>query len=348
MSDARFSRRAALFVAAGTCAMLSATPSFAYYYEAGDLVVSIEGGNGATDNQAAPLTLEELRLNGSSPATVVGTVVLPQTTVTANGVTNYAVSGEYGSSSEGTLQLSGNGQYLSIMGYGVNAAAYNANPLSYGGSVAALGQSASADVPRVAALIGTNGSVDSTTALTNVFNTNNPRSVYTVDGSSFYVSGQGVKGDTTQGVFYAVKGATTATAIDTSTDTRDVQIVNGKLTVSRDFNGSGGAQATNISTLSGPGGTLPTSSTGVTTAQILPAGGSTGSITLTTSTANGVNNGRLGTTVYLSPENFFYASPTVLYVADSGAPKNGNAEKAALGDGGLQKWVLVNGTWTLE
>jgi hypothetical protein len=39
-------------------------------------------------------------------------------------------------------------------------------------------------------------------------------------------------------------------------------------------------------------------------------------------------------------------------VADSGEPKNGDANAAALGDGGLQKWVNSepdgSGTWTLE
>lgn len=30
------------------------------------------------------------------------------------------------------------------------------------------------------------------------------------------------------------------------------------------------------------------------------------------------------------------------------SPKNGNANKAALGEGGLQKWVFVNNAWTLE
>jgi hypothetical protein len=51
-----------------------------------------------------------------------------------------------------------------------------------------------------------------------------------------------------------------------------------------------------------------------------------------------VNNARNNNLVYLSPENYFFASPTVLYVADSGTPKNGSANAAALGDGGLQKW----------
>ena len=59
--------------------------------------------------------------------------------------------------------------------------------------------------------------VDTSTALTGVFNTNNPRSAATVDGSSFYVSGQGVTADGTGGVFYAPLGATTATAINANT-----------------------------------------------------------------------------------------------------------------------------------
>jgi hypothetical protein len=80
----------------------------------------------------------------------------------------------------------------------------------------------------------------------------------------------------------------------------------------------------------------------------LSLGGNNGSINLTAALANGVNNAREGSFVYLSPEQYFFASPDVLYVADSGAPKNGNANKAALGEGGLQKWVLTGGTWTLD
>jgi hypothetical protein len=47
--------------------------------------------------------------------------------------------------------------------------------------------------------------------------------------------------------------------------------------------------------------------------------------------------------VNLSPENFFFANSTTLYVADGGQPKQGG-----LGDGGLQKWSLTNGTWRLD
>jgi len=351
-------------VAAGFLSSVAVTTAMAdpiTSFTAGDLV--IDTVTGTTLDSASPMTLQEFSLNASgTSATSVGTLALPQTTVGANS----AISGEYGSASEGILQQSVNGQYLTIMGYGVNAAAFNSAPLTtYGTS--ALGQTTSltaaqqtgtpvTTVPRVVALIGADGSVNTSTALTGVFNQNNPRSAVTVDGTSFYVSGQGAsKTDPTQGVFYAPLGATTATAIDNSTDTRSVSIYNNTLYVSRDYNpsGSGGQNFTNISSLVGPNG-LPTSSTGLTTTHITPpaspfsAGGNNGSITLTPGTQNGVNDSRLGSFVYLSPEQYFFANSTTLYVADSGQPKNGSVNAAALGEGGLQKWSLVNGAWTLD
>jgi len=127
------------------------------------------------------------------------------------------------------------------------------------------------------------------------------------------------------------------------------------LYVSRDQNppGSGSQNFTNVSTLTGPGGGLPTSSAGLVTNHVVPPasplslGGNNGSINLTAGLANGVNNSRIGSFVYLSPESYFFASPTILYVADSGQPKNGNVNKAALGEGGLQKWIFSNGAWSL-
>jgi PEP-CTERM motif len=339
-----------------TAALLGASGStFAdgFHFTEGDLV--IDTVTGTTLDAASPMTLEEFSLSsGGTVATPAGFLTLPQT---QNGA-NSPISGEYGSASEGFLQQSVNGAYLTIMGYGVNASTFNTNPLAYGTS--ALGQTTSltgqsvTTVPRVVALIGGNGSVDTTTALTGVFNTNNARGAVTVNGSSFYVSGQGAsKTDPTQGVFYAVKGATTATPIDNSTDTRSVQISNGTLYVSRDYNppGSGSQNFTNVS--SGPAGTLPTTATPLDNhiappASPLSSGGNNGSINLTAALANGVNNSRIGSFVYLSPEEYFFANSTTLYVADSGQPKNGNANKAALGEGGLQKWSLVGGTWVLD
>ncbi|MCW6508312.1 hypothetical protein [Lichenifustis flavocetrariae] len=320
----------------------------------------IDTVTGTSLDKASAIMLQEFSLGaGGTSATSVGSFALPQTSSGGN----HAISGEYGSASEGFLQQSTNGKYLTLMGYGVNAGNFNAasGAATYG--MTALGQTTSLNgqsvttVPRVVALIGGNGQVDTSTALTGVFNTNNPRSAATVDGSSFYVSGQGAKGDTTQGVFYATRGASTATAIDTSTDTRDVSIFNNTLYVSRDYNppNGGNQNFTNVSSLTGPGVTLPTSAAGLVETHIVPpaspfstTGGNNGSIDLTAGLANGVNNSRIGKFVYLSPEQYFFASPSVLYVADSGQPKNGNVEKAALGEGGLQKWVLTNNVWTLQ
>ena len=248
-------------------AMAGQAKATTFDFTKGDLVVSVEGDGSNTgsytDNQAAPLTLDEFGVSGTTSVTLAGSLELPQT---ASG-NNYAISGEYGSSSEGTLQLSGNGKYLTIMGYGINANTFNANPGAYSPTAGntALGQSGSVQgqsytaVPRVVALVGANGSVNTTTALYGIFNANNPRSVYTVDGKSFYVSGQGTKGDNTGGVFYATLGSHSATSITgadagsgSSQDTRDVQIYNGTLYVSSDSK-SGSTNRDYIGTLGASG-----------------------------------------------------------------------------------------------
>ncbi len=342
------------------------------YFSPGDLVISAVSesasisGNGL--DTAAPIVLDQFQLGaGGTSATANGTDTLRQNSSGANS----AISGEYGSASEGILQDSVDGHFLTIMGYGVNATTFNsASPTTYGTS--ALGQTTSltaanqtgtiyTTVPRVVGLISPDGSANTTTALTGVFNTNNPRSAATADGSSFYVSGQGAsKTDPTQGVFYATMGATTATSIDNSTDTRVVSIFNNggsnTLYVSRDYNppGSGSQNNTNVDSLTIAGGRLPTSSAGVIDTHIIPpaslfsSGGNNGSINLTKALDNNVNSSRNGSFVYLSPEQYFFATPDTLYVTDSGQPKNGNANKAALGEGGLQKWSLVSGVWTLD
>jgi hypothetical protein len=337
------------------------------FFDLGDLVVSVEGNGvvGAasgtyTDNQASPFTLFQYLPNGTGSATYVDSLVLPQ--IASGG--NYAVSAEYGSSSEGAIQLSGNGQYLTVMGYGVNAAAFNANPFAYGNN-AALAQSNSltgqsvAAVPRVVVTIDGNGNVNSSTAVTNVFNGNNPRSVYSATGNTFYISGQGTSGDNTGGVFYTTLGSHSATAItglDTSSgtasqDTRNVQIVNGQLYVSVDSKGGSGNARSYIGTL-GPAGSTPTSLANGGNGPTMLTGfgntGGTGKEAISAANTNGIN--KAGQTVNLSPEAFFFANASTLYVADSGSPKN-NSASTALGDGGLQKWVNSkadgSGTWTL-
>jgi autotransporter passenger strand-loop-strand repeat protein len=306
-------------------------------FTSGDIVVSLVGDVGGAaagtygDNQATPIELEEI---DPTTGVVVGYMLLPQTTTVVNGVTEYAISGEYGSSSEGSLELSGDGQSLVIAGYGINATTYNTGGAAVYGN-AALAQTTSVPngqytpVARVIADISYNGTVDTSTALFNVFNLNNPRSVATLNGSTFYLAGQGNK-DVTQGVFVAQDGATSATGIDTSSDTRTAEIINGVLYVSRDSTQAGGASIDSY------GNTLPT---GATTGTALTGIGP--SVALNGSNGNSLNAST--GSVNLSPENFFFANSTTLYVADGGIPKEGGT-----GDGGLQKWSLVNGTWQLD
>jgi hypothetical protein len=292
------------------------------YFSPGDLVVSIydnganDGGYG--DNQASPITLQELSLKGTSAATPVGTLMLPQAAPNTAGSqsnkpgANWTISGEYGSSSEGALQLAANGQSLVLAGYGVNAATYNAGGAAAYGN-AALAQTTSLSsatsvipVPRVVASIGTNGSVDTSTALYNVFDGNNPRSVATVNGSSFYLAGQGQSGDTTEGVFFALKGASSATAINTTFDTRVVEIQNSTLYVTQDSK-VGTGQTAFLAQI-GASGTLPTSATTPAPLPGIVTGSKNsplaGSLTLGSGNGNTVNGG--SGKIFLSPENYFF------------------------------------------
>jgi hypothetical protein len=349
-------------------------------FTTGDLVVAVEGnitGNPANtvgDNQAAPISLLEFVLGGipaAPTATPVGALTLPQT---ASG-NNSPISGEYGSTSEGTLQLSGDGRALTIMGYGISAATYNANQAQYnvpGNPKIALGQTCSLTacganaVPRVVAVINGDGGVDTTTAVYNVYNGNNPRSVYSSDGVHFYISGQGSSPDSTGGVYYTTLGSNSATAItgnDTNSktsaqDTRMVQIYNNTLYVSVDSKEGSGSNRDFIGTLGTVGGPPPTtlanSQNGPTRIAGFGNSGGTGKVVITPATTNGLNgpiNG-INQEINLSPQNFYFANATTLYVADSGQPKNdsvtNDSNRNTVGNGGLQKWSLVNGSWVLD
>ncbi len=377
-------------------ALLMAVPAFAQsdpLFTPGNLVVAVEGcgvhggtctnvpngtGNGSGnssvggygDNQASLMTLFQYTPIGTSSVSFVNSLALPQS---ASGG-NVPVSAEYGSSSEATVQLSGAGQYLTIMGYGVNANTFNANPSTYGSPGGELAQSGSltgqsyTPIPRVVALIDANGNINSTTALYNIFNANNPRSTYTADGMNIYVSGQGTSSDTTGGVFFTMLGSSSAIASITgddggtneSQDTRTVQIANDTLYVSMDskagaynrsYIGTMGSPpyTTTYSCATAPGGDCPTGNpNGPSLLSGFGNAGGTGRVKLTAAQTNGINVS--GEYINLSPSNYFFASSTVLYVADTGSPKNTSADNESpyslCGAGGLQKWVNVSGTWT--
>jgi len=329
-------------------ALLSvATHASAQSFTAGDLVVSTYGdltGTAITDGESTPITLEEYQLNTPTSASLVLTDELP-TTGTGS---QLGIVGEDGSSSEGTIQLSGNDEYLTIGGYdgnaaanGIQAADNSANGTNFapgtvwGESTIALGQSSDSDVPRVFATINANGQVDTSTAENDdVYNTNNPRAVYSPNGTTFYISGQGsgtkVNGVYTDqgGIYTITQGDNTANGgaapkpIYTVVSTRDITQYNGNTYYSADQNSKKGIQTGIFEYTGSPAGSEG-SNTGT---RITPASG----------TVNGVS-------VNFSPEAFTFANATTLYVADTGDPKAGG-----VGDGGIQKWSLVDNAWKLD
>jgi len=379
------------------------------------------GPNSYGDDQGAPWNLWQYTPNGATSVTFVNSIQLPQNMSGAN----FPVSDDYGSQSEGTLQLSGNGLYLTMVGYGLNAATFNVNYLNYCPGSTMLGNacvpengnpamaqtgtllgqtySGNTPVPRVAVLIDANGNVNSSTVLYGIYNQNDARSAYSPDGISIYVSGQGCKNwdatnslcdnpntlyDDTQGVYLTTLGAnnffginnpiaitgpdngpepcSSLTTCTESQSTRMVQIYNNTLYVSMDDKGGnnrsfigtlGDPPSTSVFTCTGVGGGCGTGYGPYGPAEIpgLVNTGGTGKYTLNTAGGNNTSNGNnlnAGLKVNLSPQNFWFASSTVLYVADTGSPKNhsngpdavcttdGTTDSGTAGDGGLQKWIL--------
>jgi len=179
---------------------------------------------------------------------------------------------------------------------------------STGGS--SISSSTSASNARVIARIDSAGNVDSTTRLTNYASGNNPRSAWSADGSSFYAVGG------TGGIVYATLGATSGTAV-TPTGTgllsnmRQINVFNNQLYA------SSSSGAFRLATTGG----APSSTTGQTLTNLSGWSTSVG-----------------------SPYAFFLADLSssvdgldTAYVADD---NTGSA-------GGLLKYSLVSGTWTL-
>ena len=313
-----------------TAVAMAAARAAAGGFTPGDLVVTTYGSTGTSTSDGAltPITLLEYPTTGGAP-------VLIDTLPTSDGIGasgNVGVVGEYGSSSEGNVQLSANSLYLAFAGYsatsataGIQSSTNTANGTNYATgtgfahSTVSLAQSTDTNVPRVPILVNSAGTANSSTVLNDVYNTNNPRSVYSGSGTTMYLSGQGDGSSSNQGIFLTTTGTNTVsnpsatpTKIYNSAATKFVTAYNGNLYYSTSsgvfkFNG------------------IPTSS--ATATQITPpTNGLTGSQEVT-----------------YAPEGFYFANANTLYVADVGKATSG-----ILSDGGIQKWTSANGTsWTL-
>jgi hypothetical protein len=169
------------------------------------VVVRVGTGAAALAGTTQAVFLDEYTAAG----TLVQSIPMPVASSGAAGA--LTLSGT--ATSEGHINLSGDGRYLTMAGY--NLVPGTATPSG----------TASATVSRVVARIDRAGTVDTTTQITNSFSAGTVRSATTDDGQQFWVSGSN------SGVQYVTFGATTSAAASTGTPTniRDVQIWNRQL-----------------------------------------------------------------------------------------------------------------------
>ena len=182
------------------------TPAAHAQFASGNIVVvRIGDGAAALSGSAQAVFLDEFTPTG----TLVRSVPMP---VAANG-NHLPMTNSGTATSEGLLNVSGDGHYLVAGGY----AAIPGTP-----SVAGT---ASASVGRVIARIDLNGTTDTTTAITNAFSAGNIRSVASSDGLQFWAAGSN------SGIQYTTLGVGAAVALNTvaPTNNRVVNIYAGQL-----------------------------------------------------------------------------------------------------------------------
>ena len=132
----------------------------------GDVVVYRVGTGASLSSASAAVTLDEFGPSGG--AAPLESVPLP----TAAGSSGNPLTASGTATSEGLLTLSGDGRYLMLSGYATAP-----------GTSSVAGSSATA-VPRTVGRVDAAGNVDTTTALTDFANGNNPRSATSSDGTN--------------------------------------------------------------------------------------------------------------------------------------------------------------------
>lgn len=260
-------------------------------FSLGDLVVVRVGdGSAALNSNATATFLDEYTLGG----TLVQTIALPSSLSGLN--QPFTLSGS--ATSEGFIALSVNGQYLTMGGY-------NAVPGTVGVTTAAP-----TIVPRGVARIALDGTVDTSTSLTDAYNGSNIRSAVSTDGVNIWTGGNAGSGlSASAGPRYTTFGSSSSVRLDTTaSNMRVVNIFNGQLYVS-----SATGSLLGVSTV---GTGLPTAATS-STINLLPG---------------------MPTTGTHSSYDFWFKDANTLYVADDGTAANG---------GGIQKWTESGGTWSL-
>lgn len=199
----------------GAASAASASASTVGAFTPGDVVVYRVGdGTSALGSAATAVFLDEYSPSGS----LVQSIPMP----TAASGAGHALTASGSAGSEGLLTLSADSRYLIAPGYSAPV------------GTAKITSSAAASVPRTIARVAADGSVDTTTALTDAADGNNVRSATSSNGTDLYVGGAA------GGPRYATLGASTSTSLDaangkgTYKNVRQVSVVDGQLYASAD------------------------------------------------------------------------------------------------------------------
>ena len=279
-------------LAVATAAGQSFTPGNLVLLQVGD-------GSTAVTNAAQIVLLKEVTPTGG----LVQTISMPATTA---GV-NRRLTQNGTATSEGFLTRSADKRYLFLVGY--DAEPGSTNPATQ----------SSATVNRVIGSVAVDGSIDTTTAVTDA-SSSNIRAAASTDGTHIWFAQAGTS--TNAGVRHVTLGAPGNTSepisatTGSATNVRCVDIFNGQLFV-----------------------------TGATTAGPLLGVGSLGSTPPpTTGPEPIVQLSGFPTTSGPSAYQFFFADGQTLYVADD------RTLTATSGPGGIQKWTYdsISASWSLQ
>jgi hypothetical protein len=337
-----FIRRMVVTVSA--CALTFASVHAAPFTE-GNLVVVRVGGD-LDDLQNFPDSAARVRLLEINPAdgSIVQTVRLPATPADIPLGSNNHLLTLNTDFRAGQIHRSVNGLYLTMGGYDAKAkdavsAGYPIVNQSEGNTPLVIGADSFPPVPRVVARIDQTGTVDTITAISLVTDQSNGpygggekasfRSVFSVDGSAFWLAGRtdGTSSTTSRRarIQYAVYGATVSNQVPNGSqfvDCRAVGIYYGRRT-------DGSGDYTPALQLYGTFHNLSPNgmySLGVGTPN------SNGTTTTRLHNPNGTDGGGL----VPSPYDFFFADENTIYLCNDDPPSAGNT----IGFGaGIEKWV---------
>ena len=175
---------------------------------AGGNIVILRVGTGSStlSSAATAVFLDEYRTSGIGQ-TAVQSIALP----TAVNGSNRILTQSGTATSEGALNLSTDGKYLTLVGY--DAAT---------GTASVVG-TASSTTNRIIGRVDSSGTVDTSTRINSAYSGNNIRSAVTNDGSGFWVAGPST------GLTYVSYGSTGASTTLNGLNSRVVNIFNGQL-----------------------------------------------------------------------------------------------------------------------